>query len=90
MIRKQFHITRLQDLALKRRARSLGISEAEVVRQALDRALGEEISRPLSPDRRALEKLLAESRRIAGGRRVTGGRFDRAEVYEERETRRMA
>lgn len=35
MVRKQLYIDKRQDEALKRRARELGISEAEVVRQAL-------------------------------------------------------
>ena len=39
MVRKQFYLAEAQDKALKRRAKALGVSEAEVVRRALDDAL---------------------------------------------------
>ena len=39
MIRKQLYIEEAQDKALKRRAKELGVTEAEVVRRALDEAL---------------------------------------------------
>jgi hypothetical protein len=48
MVRKQLHIEERQDKALKRRAKKLGISEAEVVRAALDAALARE-SAPQEP-----------------------------------------
>ncbi len=37
MVRKQFYITEEQDALLKRLAASMGVTEAEVVRMALDR-----------------------------------------------------
>jgi hypothetical protein len=37
MVRKQFYITEEQDAALKRLAASMAVTEAEVVRMALDR-----------------------------------------------------
>lgn len=42
MVRKQLYIEERQDRFLKRRAKKLGISEAEVVRAALDAALAKE------------------------------------------------
>jgi hypothetical protein len=41
MIRKQFYIYPDQDVALKRKARELGLSEVELVRRALDAMLTE-------------------------------------------------
>jgi hypothetical protein len=41
MIRKQLYLESHQDAALKRKARALGLSEAELVRRALDAALQE-------------------------------------------------
>lgn len=39
MIRKQLYISEAHERALKKRARELGISEAELVRRLLDRLL---------------------------------------------------
>lgn len=36
MIRKQLYITKAQDQVLKKKAASYGVSEAEIVREALD------------------------------------------------------
>lgn len=36
LVRKQLYIHRTQDALLKRRARELGVTEAELVRQAID------------------------------------------------------
>lgn len=40
MVRKQVYIEPRQDRRLKQRARQLGVTEAELIRQSLDRALG--------------------------------------------------
>jgi hypothetical protein len=37
MIRKQFYLTQQQNLLLKRLAKERGVSESEVIRQALER-----------------------------------------------------
>ena len=37
MVRKQIYITRRQELLLKRLARLRGVSEAEIIRKALDK-----------------------------------------------------
>lgn len=88
MIRKQLYISQRQDLALKRRARSLGVSEAELVRQALDRSLELEISTPPDPGRRkALVTLLDNSRSLARRHRFEGAKPLREDLYESREAR---
>ena len=89
MIRKQLYITRDQDRALKQRARQEGASEAEVVREALDRHLRPEVAPALPAHRRqALEELLAANEEIARDHRFPlGYRFNRDELYAEREER---
>ncbi len=80
LVRKQLSVTPDQDRALKRRSQELGVSEAELVRRALDAALSDEAgasSRVGSP----LDALLTNTRRLAEGRRLDGG-WDRDALYE--------
>lgn len=89
MVRKQLYITREQDRALKQRAREQGASEAEVVREALDRHLRSQAGPVLPKHRRkALEDLLAANEEIAKHHRFPKGyRFNRNDLYAEREER---
>ena len=84
MIRKQVYIESLQDEGIKRRARLLGVTEAEVIRNAIDAQMA------LLPfkthDLGAWEREKAFiAKRMSKGR-VSGGRrkFRREEIYEER------
>lgn len=89
MIRKQLYITREQERALKDRAREEGHTEAEIVREALDRHLRYESS-PVIPEHRrdALEELITMNEEVARGHRFPRGyTFDREELYAEREER---
>ncbi|HET8985261.1 MAG TPA: CopG family transcriptional regulator [Trueperaceae bacterium] len=85
MVRKQLYLSEAQDAALKERARSSGMSEAEVVRRALDVELLErshEAARRWVPGRQeAVEKLIAL---WSDTSTVVKGRFDREELYAER------
>lgn len=85
MIRKQLYITREQDRALKQRAREQGASEAEVVREALDRHLQPQPGPVLPKHRRkALEELLAANEKIANQHGFPEGyRFNRDELYAD-------
>jgi hypothetical protein len=47
MVRKQIYIKRQQEATLKRRAKELGTTEAELIRQAIDR----QVAFRLKPDR---------------------------------------
>lgn len=89
MVRKQLYLEETQDRALKTRARELGISEAELVRRALDAALRSQGSVHLTaPRRAALTQFLENAKRIAEGHAFPEGyRFDRDELYDEREGR---
>jgi hypothetical protein len=60
MIRKQLYIDPHQDALLKRKARELGLSEAELVRRALDAALGED-QHSITPRRSVLQDLLKDA-----------------------------
>ena len=89
MIRKQLYITPEQDRALKQHAREQGVSEAALVREALDRHLHGE-DRPFLPEhrRQALEALIKGNEKLAGHLRFPKGyTFDREEGYAERERR---
>jgi hypothetical protein len=87
MVRKQIYITRSQNLLLKRLAKSLGISEAEVFRNALEKE-EERIRRSEGEESAVLTKLdrLYRGRTRLG---ITGEPyyFNREELYNERENR---
>ena len=82
MVRKQLYLEERHELALKRRAAETGLSEAELVRRALDAALsvpGHALARPGRAD--ALERLRAT---WAAARSQLIDPFDRSALYEER------
>lgn len=88
MIRKQLYITEAQDEALKRRARALGASEAELVRRALDDFLSEAsyVERPRR--REVLDRLMNHTRQLSEGHRLPSDyQFDRSELYVDRTSR---
>ena len=86
MVQKRLYISEQQDRALKHRAAALGISEAELIRQALDELLRS--ADPPTPRREELDRLLDNTRRLAQHHRVPAGYcFRREALYEERETR---
>ena len=83
MVRKQIYIESRQDTALKQQARVLGVTEAEVIRQAIDRQ-----KTPLRLGVRDLKAWDREkafiAKRMAKGP-VPGGRsWKREDAYEER------
>jgi hypothetical protein len=85
VIRKQLYIEPHQEAALKRRARELGVSEAELVRRALDAALAGDPATLLHPGRaHAAERLVATLDRIARTGAVAPGAYDREDLYAER------
>jgi len=85
-VRKQLNIDEAQDLALKREAERLGVSESEVVRRALEAwtsgALSEQREQPLAK-LRAIQAKLDERWKQAGCPRVDY-RFNRNDAYEDR------
>ena len=87
MIRKQIYIPSRQDSLLKKLAKQRGVSEAEVIRQALDREVQMPgIEQTSEAAFAKMEKFMEERKaRYAG----TGEpyRWSRNEIYEERESR---
>ena len=90
MLRKQLYIPEGQDRALKERAKALGVSEADIVRQALDLILGDEHNAVVIPGHQdALREVLERASEIAEARRADpeAPRYRREELYDEREQR---
>jgi len=83
MIRKQVYIESRQETTLKQQARALGITEAEVIRRAIDRQM---TSVRLSiRDLKAWERERAFiTKRMAKGHAPRGRRWKREDAYEER------
>lgn len=88
MVRKQIYIQKRQDALLKRLARARGLSEAEIIRQAIERELGGAPAQPARSDLSAMEDftLLALSKR-APGLKAKPFLWNREETYDERESR---
>ena len=82
MIRKQLYIEEQQERALKNKSKALGISEAELVRQALNTVLKEAQTRPA--EKSLLDTLFAEADQIAKDYRFgEKDSFDRQSLYED-------
>jgi hypothetical protein len=85
MIRKQIYIQKRQNTQLKRMAKSRGVSEAEIIREAIDQKISGGVTQVPKSDPEALEKLFLfarSRRRLAGGEPY---KWNRADAYEERE-----
>ncbi len=85
MVRKQLYLRADQEALLKRKAREAGLSEAELVRLALDRyLLGEEA--PLPGHLEALEAFLNDAEQISRQHHLPEGwRFEREAAYSREE-----
>jgi len=84
MIRKQVYIKPEQEDALKHRARALGVSEAELIREAIEAVLGKtDLTRDLSMEAWEEAKRFIELR-MAMNVPQTGRSWTRDELYEER------
>lgn len=82
MVRKQLYLSEAQDQALKHKAAEDGVSEAEVVRRALDQALNSMPSGGWRPGRNeAIEGL---KRTWTESTSALSEAFDRESLYEDR------
>jgi hypothetical protein len=88
MVRKQIYIHKRQNALLKCLSQARGVSEAEIIRQAIDREISGGAARSTTGDRTAWEEFEAfqMARRELG---ITGEplRWNRQEIYDERESR---
>ena len=83
MIRKQVYIEPLQNVNLKKQAKKLGITEAEIVRRAIDRQMALLVPGLRDPSAWQREKAFIDQR-IAGKPLPGGRKFRREEAYEDR------
>ena len=88
MVRKQFYIHKRHQLLLKKLARAKGVSEAEIIRQAIEHEAAGGERRPIAPDRNAWEEILAtvEARKALGVQAIPY-HWNRQDAYQERERR---
>ena len=88
MVRKQFYIRKRQDELLKRLAKARGLSEAEIIRQAIEREAAGGLEQSHRVDRSAWQEMVAflEQRQKNAGERQPY-RWNREEIYRERENR---
>ncbi len=84
VVRKQLYLREDQDALLKQRARELGVSEAEVVRRALDRFLASPEEDQRAPEEAVLRFLDLAEEVQKHHRFPEGWHFRREEVYQER------
>ena len=86
MVRKQIYIENRHERLLKRISKARGVSEAELIRRAIEReTVGEKLPL-LAPDQAAWDKILrfANSRKVLYPR-PRPYRWNRLDAYEERE-----
>ena len=88
MVRKQIYIEERHERLLKQISKARGVSEAEVIRRAIEREAVGEKPRLLAPDQAAWDRILAFVKHRKplrpGGRPY---RWNRSDAYEEREKR---
>jgi len=89
MVRKQIYLPRKRNLLLKRLAKQRGVSEAEIIRRALEREA--EVAAPVVRDsKKALDEIIAFARSLRDRPELMEGepyKFNREEIYAERESR---
>ncbi|MCX7012520.1 MAG: ribbon-helix-helix protein, CopG family [Candidatus Sumerlaeota bacterium] len=86
MVRKQIYLERRLDRLVKERAERWGLSQAEVIRDALKKAFHLGGERPELEAWRELKRFFDERSTLASKRR--GRRWKRDDLYEERTARR--
>ncbi len=89
MVRKQIYLPKRQNQVLKQLAKQRGISEAEVIRQALERE-AQAAAPSVRDSRKALDEIIAFARSLRERPELMQGeplRWNRQELYKERENR---
>lgn len=86
MIRKQVYIEKHHDRMLKRRAKQLGVTEAELIRKALDGVETGSLARRHTTDAAAAQEALAFMRSLSvpSFGRPRGREWTRESLYEDR------
>ncbi len=89
MVRKQIYLPRRQNIMLKQLAKRRGVSEAEVIRQALEREAQNEMP-AVKDSRTAIEEIIAFALSLRDHPDMIQGKpyhWNRDEIYAEREKR---
>jgi hypothetical protein len=85
MIRKQLYIDKVHEQKLKRLARERGVTEAEIVRDAIDRTEGPQSPSHFVRDPEAARRFFETIDAIARRKTVTRApRWTRESLYEDR------
>jgi hypothetical protein len=89
MIRKQVYIEPRQEAILKRLARMRGVSEAELIRESIDRQVSGDQVQPAQPDPAAWEEAyqFMVALHARGALPEQGRKWKREDLYEERLSR---
>jgi hypothetical protein len=94
MIRKQIYLEAHHQESVRSLSASIGISEAEVIRRAIDHELGPRpsgASTGAHPDpaawNRALNLMRSTQRKRKGSKKVKSRKWSRKELYEDRLSR---
>lgn len=87
MLRKQIYIPTRQQVILKRLAKARGISEAEIIRQAIEREVAANAARPVAGNRSALEDFIRFGLSRQATMDSTQRTWTRDELYDERLSR---
>jgi predicted DNA-binding protein len=88
MVRKQIYLTPEQDEKLKRLARKRGVTEADVVRGAIDKVEAEEEAEELRR-RKAADEFIAHMRRHAATHLGKTDKWTRDDAYDDERSRRL-
>jgi hypothetical protein len=88
MVRKQIYLHQRQQRLLDQLARARGVSQAEIIRRAIEREAAGAAPQPTPPDRAAWDELLASvaARKLLGSAGAAY-RWHREDAYQERERR---
>ena len=84
MLRKQIYIEKRQQAVLRRLAKKRGISEAELIRQAIEREALLSAARSVVQDRSALEDFIRFGLSRHATKDTTTRAWTRDELYDER------
>lgn len=89
MVRKQIYIHRRQEIQLKRLSKARGVSEADIIRTAIDHELGGTNAQLATPGHQAWQEILLflEGRKVRVESTAEQGRpyrWNRLDAYEDR------
>ena len=88
MIRKQIYIPKRQDILIKRLSKARGVSESEIIRQAIESEISGRSSSPQQFGQSAWREILdfIENRKFTAPKGKSY-RWERSEIYADRESR---